>query len=484
MKRRDFLKLGAAISVTTSGCLGNYKRNNSQQYCVSPQKNCDFPNILILMTDQQTLNAMSSYGNPWVNTPYMDWLAAQGVRFTKSYCCMPVCAPSRSSFITGFMPHQAGVNFNAAAPQKNLPNLGKVFQQAGYKTVYFGKWHLPESYPRGWFIDVPGFDYVSIPRDISGIGLGLGDVTDNIVADQAIEFLRWKRPTNQPFLAVVAFHNPHDICYWARDKPLKHVNLDKYPPLPTNFTLDPQEPEFIHWCRERECHKHPCYAPELQYTKTWDEKQWRAYLQAYYHMTEQVDKAIGRVLGALQKAKLEDNTLIVFTSDHGDGAAAHHWVAKLMLYEESIAIPMVIAGKGIPQGVVDDSHLVSNMDLLPTLCDYAGIAAPPTTGISLKPLIEQPKQQTGRDYFVVELSVDPKRPDMMGRAIRSQRYKYIVFSMGQRPEMLFDMENDPGETHNLAYNSPSKDIVVAHREQLTTWIKQTQDHFVMPKNLT
>ena len=200
----------------------------------------------------------------------------------------------------------------------------------------------------------------------------------------------------------------------------------------------------------------------MQYTKTWNEGQWRAYLQAYYHLTEQVDKAIGRVLNALQQAKLEDNTLIVFTSDHGDGVAAHHWVAKLMLYEESIAIPMVIAGKGIPQGVVDDSHLVSNMDLLPTLCDYAGIAAPPTTGISLKPLIEQPQQTIGRNHFVVELSVDPKRPEMMGRAIRSPRYKYIVFSTGQRPEMLFDMENDPGETDNLAYNSSFKNILVAH----------------------
>jgi arylsulfatase A-like enzyme len=138
-------------------------------------------------------------------------------------------------------------------------------------------------------------------------------------------------------------------------------------------------------------------------------------------------------------------------------------------------------GKGISQGVVDDSHLVSNMDLLPTLCDYAGIAAPPTIGISLKPLIEQPKQQMGRDHFVVELSVDPKHPEMMGRAVRSQKYKYIVFSKGQRPEMLFDMENDRGETHNLAYDPQLKDILVAHREQLTTWIKQTQDHFVIPK---
>ena len=478
MKRRDFLKLGAAVSITASGCLEGCKPN-LQQYCILPQQNCDFPNILILMTDQQTLNAMSSAGNPWVNTPYMDWLAAKGVRFTKSYCSMPVCSPSRSSIITGLMPHQTGVSFNDRLLQKDLPNLGKVFQQVGYKTVYFGKWHLPESYPRGWFIDVPGFDYVSIPSEISGIALGFGDVTDSIIADQAMFFLRWKKPRDRPFLAVVSFHNPHDICLWARDKPLEHLNLDKYPPLPTNFTVDPQEPEFVHWCRER-AH----YGAELQYTKTWDEKQWRAYLQAYYHMTEQVDKAIGRVLNALQQAKLEDNTLIVFTSDHGDGAAAHHWAAKLMLYEESITVPLVIKGKGIPQGVVNNSHLVSNMDILPTLCDYVGIAAPPTTGISLKPLIEQPQQQTGRDHFIVELSVDPKRPEMMGRAVRSQKYKYIVFSGGQRPEMLFDMENDPGEMQNLAYNSSSKAILVAHREQLTTWIKQTQDHFVMPKNLT
>ena len=470
MKRRDFLKVGLATSLSSisqSGYGTEIQRGQSPipTHC----ENDNRPNILLLLTDQQTLQAMSAAGNPWVNTPYMDSLVAKGVRFTRSYCTSPVCGPARSSLVTGRMPHEVGVEFNGNGIKEGIPNMGEIFRQAGYETVWIGKWHLPESYPRDENAAIPGFEHDSLP---SSIKVGLGDVTDNIVADKAIDFLRWKEH-KKPFLLVVSFHNPHDICWWVRDKPLKYANLNTFPLLPPNFAIDPHEPEFIKMCRER-----THYGPELQYTKNWNEDQWRAYLHAYYHLTEQVDKALGRVLNALSVAGLEDQTLIVFTSDHGEGMAAHQWVVKLMLYEECVTVPLVICGKGITsQGVVDNTHLVSGMDILPTLSDYARIATPPRmTGMSLKPLIEQP-EQPGRHFLISELSPDPKNQIMKGRLFRSQRYKYLTFSIGHHPDMLFDLENDPGETNNLAYHPLMKDVLEHHRQQLLTWIKQSGDNF-------
>jgi arylsulfatase A-like enzyme len=106
------------------------------------------PNVLLLLTDQQTMRAMSVYGNHYLHTPYMDSLARTGVRFSISYCAAPVCGPARSSLITGRMPHETGVNFNGDVPDPAIPNVGEIFRRAGYETAWAGKWHLPASYPR------------------------------------------------------------------------------------------------------------------------------------------------------------------------------------------------------------------------------------------------------------------------------------------------------------------------------------------------
>ncbi|HID23305.1 MAG TPA: hypothetical protein EYP14_13015, partial [Planctomycetaceae bacterium] len=259
------------------------------------------PNVLLLMTDQQTLRAMSAAGNPYLHTPHMDSLAAAGVRFTISYCASPVCAPSRSSILTGRMPHETGVNFNGDVPDPSLPNLGEIFRAAGYETAWAGKWHLPASYPRAPQQTVPGFEYLSLPKDV---GLALGEQTDGIVADRAIAFLRRKH--DRPWLLGVSLHNPHDICWWARLKPVRPRNPHLFPPLPDNFDIAPDEPGFL-----ADCRKPKTYGVEQQYTDAWDETQWRAYLYAYHRLTEQVDRVIGRILRVLRARKLDDNTLIV-----------------------------------------------------------------------------------------------------------------------------------------------------------------------------
>ena len=426
------------------------------------------PNVLFLMTDQQTLRAMSAYGNPHLNTPHMDSLAATGVRFEKSYCTTPVCGPSRSSLITSRMPHVTGVNINGQVPDPAIPNMGKIFREAGYTTAWAGKWHLPKSYPQG---PIPDFEYLPVPE---GTEFRLGSQTDAPVADEAIKYLRRKH--ERPFLLGVSLHNPHDICWSVREDPPEPIDEELLPPLPANFEIDPNEPEFISVCRER-----TKYGPEILYTKDWDKKRWREYLYQYYRHAEEVDVEIGRILAALREQGLEDETLIVLASDHGEGAAAHRWVVKLMLYEEVATVPLVVSWKGVtPAGRADRTHLVSGLDVLPTMCDYAGVGLRDDfEGMSLRPLMERP-ELPGRQFVVTELASDSQDLSKKGRMVRTQRYKYIAFSFGARPEMLFDLVNDPGELNNLALGDSAKDELERHRELLCRWISKTCDDFRLP----
>ena len=461
LHRRDFVK-GIALGTTSLAVPGG------AAVAGSANRNC--PNVLFLMTDQQTLRAMSAYGNRHLHTPHMDSIAAGGVRFEKSYCTSPVCGPSRSSLITGRMPHETGVNVNGQTPDPATANMGHIFRRAGYETAWAGKWHLPASYPRGPGATIPGFDYLPVAKPT-----GLGAQTDAPVADQAIKFLR--KEHGRPFLLAVSLHNPHDICAWTGRKPVDRPSIDRCPPLPANFAVDPQEPEFL-----RDCRRRTYYGPENQHTKDWDRDQWRRYLYAYYRFTEQVDKTIGRLLATLREQGLEDDTLIVLTSDHGEGSAGHQWVVKLMLYEEPVTVPLIVNFKGrTPAGVADKEHLVSGIDVVPTICDYAGVRPPKdVTGMSLRPLIEHSKLP-GREFVVSELQPFLRQPERKGRMVRTLRYKYVVFSDGQNPEMLFDLQADPGETDNLARDPAMPAELKRHRTLLANWVESTKDNFQPPR---
>ncbi len=484
INRRTFCRAGLCGAALTSMDIGEPAPASSAH---APSQR---PNILLIVTDQQSRMAMSAAGNPYLNTPHMDSIANGGVSFARSYCTTPVCGPSRSSWMTGLHPHQTGVNYNGDSIGEGIPTMGFIFREAGYDTGWSGKWHLPESYPaipKPWRDDkklgsIPGFEMLPIRGDSKKM-YPFGDFADDPVADSAIEFMKRKR--DKPFLLGVSLHNPHDVCYQVMGKiPEYHPSFRQkepkdysdYPPLPTNFARDPNEPEFISLCRTREK-----YGPENTYTVDWDETRWRIYLYEYYRMTERVDAIIGRILEALRGSGQEENTLILFTTDHGEGMAAHEWVVKLMLYEEPISVPFALQWKGhIPKRTLDRSHFVSGMDVLPTLCDYAGITPPkPVEGRSLRPIIEEP-QAAWRDSIVTELASDKYNHEMLGRMIRTDRFKYIVFSKGENPEMFFDLQEDPGETRNLIGSGSLKTEVREHRRELRNWIQRTGDYFVFP----
>jgi arylsulfatase A-like enzyme len=408
------------------------------------------------MTDQQTHDAMSGSGNRWLRTPAMDSLAARGVTLTQAICPYPVCSPSRSSVMTGRMPHETGVEVNGLPIAAGIPSMGEIFQQAGYRTVYGGKWHLPKS-----FDGMTGFE------KLIG-GHALGAKMDAPLADACAAWLRAKPA--EPFLMVASFMNPHDVCEWIRQhKGTRSQPLDaNLPPAPANMGAVPDEPDAMRFHRQA---GYDLMSQALGIASEWRRDDFRLYLHDYYRMVEAVDAEVGKLLGALRESGLQDNTLVLFVSDHGEGMGAHRWVQKAAFYEESVRVPFLAAGPGVPRGKRSDA-LASLTDILPTLCDWAGLPPPPDCrGLSLRPALEG--GPLPREFQFSELRYGEASRD--GRMVRTRSWKYIVFRTGERREQLFDLERDPGETTNLAAQGgqPLAELKGALRE----WCEKTGDRF-------
>jgi len=192
---------------------------------------------------------------------------------------------------------------------------------------------------------------------------------------------------------------------------------------------------------------------------------WRYYLYLYARQVEMLDADVGRVLDAVEAAGQADNTVIFFTADHGDGRARHMHVAKWYPYDEAVKVPMIVSCPGrITEGGKDTTHLVTGLDVMATLCDYAGVAPPEASGgLSLRPLLEN-RTAEWRRFVVSEFMVD-------GRMVRTPRYKYVAFK-GDPVEMLFDMEADPWETKNLYEDRSYAKVLTEHRKMLTEFQAQ------------
>ena len=429
----------------------------------------DRPNILFVCTDQQSAGAMGCAGNADLKTPAMDKLAESGVLFENAYCTDPVCTPSRSSLFTGRMPHETGVTENhLGIPQRyRSQELGTVFDNSGYDCAYAGKWHLPEpSITDGHgFEKICGFD-------------------DNNIVDACIEFLQADR--EQPFLLSAQFDNPHNICEWARHQPLPWGNLselpiEECPNLPTNYAIPPFEPTEI-----RPAMANDRYAMGAMIDASPEE--WRRYRSGYYRLIERVDRQLGRILDVLHEESLAEETVVVFTSDHGDGQGAHQLCQKWWLYEEIVNIPFIVSYPPETADVARDTdHLVSNgLDIFPTVCDYAGVDPPEgLDGRSVRRVAAGDPERKWREYVVTEVfSSSTDHEPLDGRALRTEQYKYIVYDRGRYREQLFDLEADPGELVDLSTDADHSDVLMRHRELLLEWCLDSGDRFAVPNGLS
>jgi len=422
-------------------------------------------NLVFVFTDQQTVTALSAAGNKFVKTPNMDRLAARGIRFERSYCTYPLCSPARASLFTSRMPHEVGVRSNQdASLPPDTPSTGTLFRAAGYETAYAGKWHLPTVYP-GYAKNrkraaIPGFEVLPLAGSVAKFPKGPtnGLKVDVAATDAAVKFIR--RPHKKPFLLVHSILNPHDICGYSRNQEVfAKMDTGVLPPLPANFNAVANEPEMLQRSRVK---------PKPGFRS---DDQWRRYRALYYRLVEAADGHVGRVVAALEQSGQAKRTLIVFTSDHGEMMGAHHQIVKNKLYEESVAVPMIVCVPGVTdKPTVDSEHLVSGLDVLPTLCDYAGVKpAASFLGRSLRPLVEG-KQVAWRDHVVSEVRDK-------ARMVRTARYKYVVYSAGANPEQFFNLDADPGEAKNLIADASVAAELARHRRLLKDWCKKTKDKF-------
>ena len=429
---------------------------------VNAQKKAQ-PNIILIMADQHQAEALSIAGNTDLKTPNLDKLAKSGMRFDRTYVTFPLCTPSRSSIFTGKMPHNLGVNSNEIGDDKIKPTekefmLSKVLQQAGYDCAYGGKWHVSEPS----MVEGNGFEMIAPMGDIG-------------LAEKSIEYLKSKKDSNKPFFLTVSFDNPHNICEWARNEPLAYgniseVTISKTPQLPKNHAQEKTFPEVLKL--EQDASK------KIYPTGNYTAEDWRQYRYTYYKLIEKVDIEIGKILNAIDDLKLRENTLIIFTSDHGDGNASHGWNQKTALIEESIRVPFIASYKGkIKNSQVNNTLISNGLDLYPTICDYAGLEIPmELTGKSLKAVFEIPKSNIDRDYIVVETKFEGKTAlGTSGRAVVGKRYKYVLYSWGKNREQLFDLQKDPLEMNNLVLSKSNLKIIDQYREYLYDWCKSTND---------
>lgn len=440
------------------------------------------PNILLIITDQQQAAMMSCAGNAWLKTPAMDALAVGGTRFERAYAANPVCVAARFSFLTGHYPSAIGLRHNGSKTSGTEPfarrAMGHIFRDAGYRTLYGGKVHLPGAMRN---VRDCGFETVISSDSRDGLAAACAEFLEK-------EGPRRHEPDREPFLLVASFMNPHDICYMAindhrrrggleivgnRDSRICETFVSKAlaaddlttfvqnhcPPLPNNFEVTEGEPEAIsQLIASRSFRK---YAREQ-----WSDEMWRVHRWVYCRLTETVDREIGMVIDALRKSGLEDDTLIVFTSDHGDMDSAHRMEHKTAFYEEATRIPLIVTFKGRTKpGHVDRSHLVSNgIDLLPTLCDYAGITPPKgLPGRSIRVLAEGGTPTDWRDDLLIENEI--------GLMVHTGRYKYARYDRGTPREMLLDLRNDPGEMSNRYADPAYAERLEALRERLNWHVR-------------
>ncbi len=431
------------------------------------------PNILYIMTDQQSFKMLSCAGNKFLKTPAMDKIAENGYRFDKAYCVNPVSVPSRFALLTGHYGSEIGVRYNSAPvdrgklePILEQSAMGKIFRKEGYETLYGGKIHSPMAKLKGSIkerMDANyGFDYFC---EDDGM----------IMAKQSAEILIKRKKNDKPLLLFVSLMNPHDINFFGNEKilagPEKPANLtqrewenstslaniqksmpeDEYrkqiPAFPLNFSPVNDEPTL----------------DAIQ--KFTNKDRLNYYSWAYHRLTEIVDKEVSVIMEALKISDIAENTIVVFTSDHGDMNGSHQLIMKNRFYDEAARIPFIFSGPGIKKGVVDIETLACNgLDLIPTLCDFAGVKKPEgLTGISLKPILTGKSKELKRDYLFIENTV--------GYMVMDGRYKYGLYDGIGNIELLTDTKTDPLETKNMAKNKSANDIKSRLKKQLVEWMK-------------
>lgn len=471
MKRREFIKTwasamaGLAAGAAGAGALGR-------------------PNVLLILVDQMR---RPRWFPEHAGLPNFERLKAGGIEFTRHYTSAVPCSPSRACLFTGLHMDQHGVslNVNNRDFQESLdpciPTLGHMFRDAGYRTPYFGKWHLTlkEEYKKEG-LAAYGFEEWNEP-DRHGIPYE-GIIFDRSYADGAIDWIE-REGRKGPWFLVCSLINPHDICFYPRfDVPPVFIR-DVFDKLPENWHDDLSgKPR----CQAEYAVTSSAVSGKMGAN---DEKTWLHYLDYYYYLTLRIDMQLGRILNALEASGQARDTIVIFTSDHGDMGGSHGLRAKgPFVYEENTNVPLVISWPGRLAGGVSTGALSQNVDLFPTLAGLVGVDVRSKyahlSGRDLAPVLADPGKGSVNDHVLfsfagnIMMSLMAKR---LGRPqvtspqnIRAIRERDIVFGRyfdpggGDQEFEMYDLRNDPFEMRNLAgdpgYRAVEKEMLEKLRD--------------------
>lgn len=431
-------------------------------------------NIVVFLLDQLTWRALPAYGNTYANTPNIDRIAGGGLLIDGCYTSCPLCQPARAALWTGRYPHETGVLSNGRKwPEKGIPDsmptLGEAFAGAGWQTVHIGKTHDGGAL-RGFACEPE--EEIRFPQEDPAFVLNTDSFRDRYTAEAACRFLR-ERKDERPLLLITDLVNPHNICAWIGANQGVHEAIRSslpLPPLPENFDFEDIEnrPVAVRYI----CCTHNRQAQ----VAGWTPENFREYLQAYYYYLNLADRELGCVLGTLEeRGYTPENTLFVLTADHGDSMVARGQVTKqVSLYEETVRVPMIFKGKEVHPGKKEG--IASLLDLFPTLCAQAGIAAPEgLRGMDLSSALaggELPE----REYVAGEWHTEWGFTVSPGRMICTGNYKYTKY-IEDGAEELFDLKQDPFEKKNLAQDPDSSATLNEMRSLYRKHLERTEDPF-------
>lgn len=436
------------------------------------------PNVLFLMSDDLN-NLLGCYGDSLAKTPNIDRLAARGVRFDRAYCTFPLCGPSRNSMLTGLYPNSTGILANAQIFRQTIPaqvSMPQAFRQAGYFAARIGKlyhYNVPSSIgtnghddPGSWELELnpAGIDrleeephiFTLLPGQFGGTlswyASPKGDEhhTDGLMADDAEWVLeRCAKRRDRPFFLAVGFFRPHTP--YVSPKPYFDLYPEKEMPVVQGVKEDQADlPAAALGSHKKEQEK---LTDDLR----------RQCRQAYYASISFMDAQVGRVVAALDRLGLAENTIIVFTSDHGYHMGEHGLWQKMSLFEENARVPLLIVAPGVATKGASAKSPVSHIDVFPTLAELCGIKPPSNVqGQSLVPMLKDPSV-AGRGWAITQVmrgggparasvttNVGSDGPAFFGYTLRTPRWRYTEWDEGKKGRELYDHDADPRELTNLA----------------------------------
>ncbi len=508
MKRRKFIK---DVSIVTAGiALSPYLMDSfakDKRY-----------NFIFIMTDDHAYQSISSYGSKINKTPNIDRLAKEGVLFEQSFVTNSICGPSRACMLTGKYNHLNGMIDNSTSFDGSQQTFIKLLRENGYLTSIVGKWHL-KSKPTGfdyWNI-LPGQGQYYNPDFIEmGERKRIEGYATDLITDFAINWLE-ERDKKKPFCLLLHHKAPHRNWQPAP----KYLNKydDEKIPIPETFYDDyatrtssakEQEMEIdddmylsydlkVNLTEEEKAKfanekldnwlegmfKRMTPKQRADWEKAYKEKnekfknsnlkgkelaEWKyqRYIKDYLRCVASVDENIGRVLDYVEANNLDENTVIVYTSDQGFYLGEHGWFDKRFMYEESQKTPLIIKAPNGKKGVVNSENMVVNIDYAPTFLDYASVKIPnDMQGKSLKKIIEGSNPSDWRTSVYYHYFEYPAEHNVRRHyGIRTQRYKLIHFYYDVDEWELYDLKNDPHELNNIYNNSENKKIIIKLKKEL------------------